>query len=120
MARPAMDVCVVLARERCYMVSVDEALSEENERAVLGPLNPCLAELDQQVLLLDGEEVAHEDGLDIDDDLARRGFQPVADVIDVGLVPEGGELLQFINPIEAPVNLPLRSEERRVGKECRL
>ena len=38
LARPAMDVCVVLASERCYMVSVDEALSEENERAGLGLL----------------------------------------------------------------------------------
>ena len=45
-------------------------------------LLPCLTELGQQVMLLDGEEVEHEDGHDNDADSVRSQFQPVADVID--------------------------------------
>ena len=45
-------------------------------------LPACLVELDQQVMLLDGEEVENEDGLDNNDDSVRREFLPVVDVID--------------------------------------
>ena len=45
-------------------------------------LLPCLAELDQLELLLDGEEVTHENDLDDDVNLARSEVQLIADVID--------------------------------------
>ena len=41
-----------------------------------------LAEPGQQVMLLDDEEMEHEDGLDNDDGSLRREFQSTADVID--------------------------------------
>ena len=47
--------------------------SEDDEVEEMELLQPCLAELDQQVLLLDGEEVG---------DWARRKIQPVVDVTD--------------------------------------
>ena len=68
--------------ERCDGGFASDDDEDEVVDGKMEQLLPGLAELDQVELLLDGEEMAHKDGLDDDGDLARREFQLVTDVID--------------------------------------